>query len=104
MADVPLSSCLILLSLVAGVLALSDSSISAPSGRVRMQMQALVSAVERLHPQMTWGRVGVAITLCSILPGFWIVRRTWSSSSSSVDAQHGDGRIMWHSVESTGKA
>jgi len=103
MADVLLSSCLIPLFLATGAFALSDSIISAPTGRARMQLEALVSALERLHPQISWGRVGVAITLCSIFPGFWLMRRTFSSSRSSVEAQRSEGGIMRHSVESTGK-
>jgi pimeloyl-ACP methyl ester carboxylesterase len=48
--------------------------------------------------------VGVAVTLCSIVPGFWWLRRTWkSSSSNSAEVEGSEGGIMRHTVETTGK-
>jgi hypothetical protein len=104
MANVLRSSCLIPVSLATQALAVSDSRVSVPASRVTMQLQALVSGLQRLHPQISWEIVGVAVTLCSIVPGFWWLRRTWKSSSlNSVELEGSQGGIMRHTVETTGK-
>lgn len=100
MANVLLLSCLILLCLAAGNLSLSDRRISVPTSRISMQLQAPVSGHQRLIPQMSWEVVGVAVTLCSIVPGFWWLRRR---SSASAEAEGTAGRIMRHAIETTGK-
>ena len=100
MANVLLLSCLILLHLAIGALSLSDRRISVPTSRISMQLQALASGQQRLIPQMSWEVVGVAVTLCSIVPGFWWLRRR---SSTSAKAEGTQGRIMRHAIETTGK-
>jgi hypothetical protein len=104
MANALLSSCLIPLYLATGALALSESRISAPTSRTSMQLQALVSGIQRLHPQISWETLGVAVALCSIIPGVWWFRRTLkASSSNSAGTETNEGGIMRYTAETTGK-
>lgn len=100
MANVPMSLCLLTLSLTTAALAVPDSRVSNSSTSINLQLQVLLSSLRQLYPQFSQGRpalwemVGVA-ALCGLLPGIWWFRRVRTDGktlvSSSVDTSESDG-------------